>query len=183
MGSARNNKRKIIIFVGIIVVVVISVLSLFLLFGDNDGEEGKEYLYGTFEYINDNGDKSVIKIEKNSVYMENADYEGYEYVNAMFMLAEQEEENDTIENVDIETDKAQREEKIREICDNVDFRELFDKKANKYEIENYDYPNGSYQCVLSASEDEKYQIRITVDYKNKTCRPLGKKTVNYTYVS
>ena len=181
--SVKNNKRKIVILIGVIIILLICTISMLLIFKN---DEEKEYLYGTFEYTDEDGDKSVIRLEKNSAYIENADYENCEKFSAQSMLWEQEDENDLIEDeedMDPGINKAEKEKKIKEICDNVDFKELFDKKTNKIEINDGEYELGRYLCIVTANEDEENKILITVDYKNKICSLLGKPKVKYTYIS
>lgn len=57
------------IFSSIVLVVIVSSVILLNTF------KSEKNLYGTFEYVDKSGDKSVIKVEEDLVYIENADYE------------------------------------------------------------------------------------------------------------
>lgn len=169
-------KKSILIFSSTVLALIVSSVILLNIF------KGESNLYGTFEYVDESGDKSVIKVEEDSVYIENADYENIEKSEATYYLFEMNAENDTTE----EMTREEREQKKAELCDSWDFRDEFDKKRLSV-IEKYEDSSDENVVVWIASTSEEklsegIRIRISMDRENRTCFLFGGPVETYNYV-
>ena len=169
-------KKSILIFSSIVLALIVSSVILLSAF------KSEKNLFGTFEYVDESGDKSVIKVEEDLVYIENADYENIEKFEATLYLFEMNAENDTTE----EMTREEREQKKAELCDSWDFKNEFDKKRLSV-IKKYEDSSDENVVVWIASTSEEklsegIRIRINMDRENRTCFLFGGPGGTYNYV-
>lgn len=165
------NSKKIIVVVVTVCILVIGILFYVLT------ESGKsKYLYGVFEYIDSNGEKSVITIKKDSICLDGIDYESCERNSALFISMAMSDADDSISS---ESDSSDRKKKIEKIAEDLNYREKYDKVSVGYWIDTNE-ENGDYLYVISESKDD-YGIRISVNNEEKTCILLPDISKIYEY--
>lgn len=167
----KKSNRIFLIISFFLLLVIITFVLLSVLKKD-------KFLYGTFECINELGEKSVVKIEKESVYFENVDYENIEKFEAIFFVAEMNFDNDTNE----EMTKEQKEQIKAELREDWDFESEFDKKKNSsIEIHENEFDENEYVLIVGSSETG-IRVRMTINREDKTCNIMGSESGLYNYV-
>ncbi|MBP1565216.1 MAG: hypothetical protein J6A58_05620 [Oscillospiraceae bacterium] len=148
------------IFLSLIILFVVAISAIMLLLFNKD-----KHLYGTFEYINESGEKSVIIIEKDRLYMENVDYESCEKSCARSIYNRRMNESD-VEKEDY--DMAEKEAEIEKIEDGLDYKSVFDKKYNSYRLEEWDDLKDEYVCHVSDGNEDN-ELTVSVNITEETC--------------
>lgn len=181
---SRNIKKTKIIFFGalILILVIISVILLLNFTGST------KMLYGTYEYVNEEGEKSIVRINKDNVYLENLNYEDCELLAFSMYRLEQKKNSDEIDegsHLDY-ADLNEKNDKLKKEL-SVDYKAAYDKKENSYIIEEvFDFldnkKTGEFSVLVKSDNETVYGIAILVNPDEKTCMVglESDKIYNYT---
>ncbi len=165
----KSNKIKIVIIAAVILVLLsISVILLPNFFSD------EKMLYGKYEFVNDAGEKSLIVIDKETVYLENINYEECENLAVIMYELEMNINDDTLNHDhdhDLDNEIEER-EKIKEEF-GIDYKSAYDMKKFSYDLERSIDLDGeeqdSYSLLVKEPDEQLYGISLYFDIKEKKC--------------